>query len=272
MKGVRALWNKLLSRSVSLTESGRNSLKEGLLSPPHSFDLHHELGSREFTLYTENLSGAEVLIHCSVDNRGLRSLNGGEKEKIRSQRAHFRTRLQNSTPRTSPVEVSAFVSVPHTAFTVEASCSCLLGLLVVDGVVIHSGCITESLVPRDGYSACEMVYHGPLLSQRALSESLINIRSGANPLDPYRQEQAFFFDRHVRPWSSRFTRFGHVPVHTVQPRFANAVCSFLERFDVDDEVAVFAERFAHVVQKREKEAWTGVLRRTIGDKTRRCLA
>ncbi|KAH9597756.1 hypothetical protein LSM04_001013 [Trypanosoma melophagium] len=262
MKGATLLRKKLHSSTDSLIELETGCVKK-VLRPPHLFDVHHELGSREFTMYAENIHSARVLIHCSVGNRALRPLKGGRGTPISKRKLPHRVRSQNKTSEKFPIEFSAFVSVPFSGLTVEASCTSFLGLLVVDGIVIHSGCLTDSQVPRDGRSIREMLYQGPLLNQRGLSETAINLRSCTNPLDPFRQENAFFFDGHVRSWSSRFMRFGHTPVHTVRPEFSDTLCQFIGCFNIDDELAYFVEQFAHVVQAREKEMWTRVFKTVL---------
>ncbi|ORC89334.1 uncharacterized protein TM35_000121090 [Trypanosoma theileri] len=266
MKGSTLLRKKLQNNTDSLIELGTCSVKK-VLRPPHLFDVHHELGSREFTMYAGNICNARVLIHCSVSNRTLRPLKGGSGSYINKKELPHRVRCQNKTLETSPIEFSAFISVPFSGITIEASCSSFLGLLIVDGMVIHNGCLTESLVPRDGRSIREMLYQGPLLNQRGLSEIAINLRSCTNPLDPFRQEHAFFFDGHVRSWSSRFMRFGHTPVHTTRPEFSDTLCQFIGCFNIDDELAYFVEQFAHVVQAREKEMWSRVLKTVLGGKS-----
>lgn len=259
MKVAHVLREKVVSCALSRTGFGGKPV-EKVLAPHPLFDLHYELGSREFFLYSDRIHDAIVLVHCTVCNRFLRPLEGGCGRVTGKGTRFSRSRPQNCSMGTSPVEFSAFVSVLGSGLTIEASCSSMLSLLLVDGVTVHNGLITDSLVPREGRSVGEMLYQGPSLNQRNLTETVINVRSNISPLDSLRQEQAFFFDPHVRPWSSRFMRFGHMPVHTVRPVFADALSRFLERFRIDDDLAAFVEQFAHVVQQKEKAMWARVVR------------
>ncbi|EAN82284.1 hypothetical protein C3747_144g93 [Trypanosoma cruzi] len=258
MKGTFFLRRQILSGALSKTEVGKKIIQGGFQLHPY-FDVHHELGSREFILYSNNIHDASVLVHCLVGSSPLRSLDGGCKKDTGKKKLLPKARCQNCTVNVPPVEFSVFVYVFGSGITVEISCSSMLGFLIIDGVTTHDGLITDSLVPREGYPIGEMLYQGPWLNQRALSESVLSVRSNVNPLDPWRQEQAFFFNRHVRPWISRFLRFGHSPVHTVKPEFADALFCFLECFYVDDDLAAFVERFAHEVQRKEREMWSKIV-------------
>ncbi|ESL10504.1 hypothetical protein TRSC58_01763 [Trypanosoma rangeli SC58] len=259
MKLTRFLQVNVLSDALSSAAVGNRIIQVPFKLHP-SFDVQYELGSREFTLYSDNINDASVLVHCVVGSCLLRSLEGGCKKGIAKKKLLSKTRCQNQSPNVPPVEFSALVNVRGSGITVEASCSCMLGLLSIDGVRLHDGFITESLVPREGRAVGEMLYQGPWLNQRVLSESVIGVRSNVSALDPWRQEQAFFFDRHVRPWVSRFLRFGHSPVHTVKPDFADVLSRFFECFHVDDDLAYFVEHFAHEVQRKEKDMWSRLVK------------
>ncbi|RNF26924.1 uncharacterized protein Tco025E_00887 [Trypanosoma conorhini] len=191
MKVTRFLRVVVQSNALSRTEVG-NRITQGFFQLHPAFELNYELGSREFTLYADSVNDASVLVHCVVGSCPLRSLEGGCKKDTAKIKLFPKTRFQNHSRNIPPVEFSAFVNVTGSGITVEASCSSMLGLMLVDGVRLHDGPITESLVPREGRSVGEMLYQGPWLNQRALSESFIAVRSNVSPLDPWRQEQAFF--------------------------------------------------------------------------------
>nr|CCC93395.1 conserved hypothetical protein [Trypanosoma congolense IL3000] len=261
----KILQRGVLQDALKIVKSDTDSVTNRL-QLPHRFDLHHKLGTREFTMYAEVFE-ATVLVHCSVSNHRLRPLGGGKNSAgTFGTRRKAKTRRQNCPPDDLPVEFSAFVAVPPSGLTLEALCSCSLGFLVVDGILFHRGLMPESVIPQDGNLVREGVYQGPLLNQRLLAECVVSTRGCINPLEPHRQHQAFFFDRHVNLWSSRFSRLGHLPVHTAKPEFADTLCHFLGCFGVNDELARFVEEFAHQVHKEEKSHWFNILGGLTGDR------
>ncbi|KAG8346127.1 hypothetical protein TRVL_03039 [Trypanosoma vivax] len=266
MKKVNISYNGGFSNLIKVSSTNSFSTHKSI-HPPQLFDLYYKIGTSAFKLFAENVNDACVFVECSVNSRPLRPLKGGRCTAYPGKRNILsRTRRQGSVSALLPVEFCAFVSFPHIGLTLEALCSCSLGLLVVDGVSIRRGTVQKTILHDDFRFNDSAAYQGPLLSQQCLSTMLINSGKCLSPVDPHRHEHSFFFDNHVRVWSSKFSRFGHFPVHTVNLEFTEYLCRFLEVYRINDELAHFVEKFAHMVQEKEKRTWSLTLNSIIKSK------
>lgn len=257
----------MLSRSTALRATNAlQAMTDGLsvLKPPHGFVFNYQPGSRLFTLCTPSEATPRVVVSCVVSPKKRGQLRHGQ----RRGRVPRRVRPQLPFETTNYTRFSCCISgaTQGSSLELEVRCRSLLGQIVIDGITLGEDVVTAAEGPEQCYS--QLSYQGPYVSQSHLAELIVNSLPTSSPLWSPRQATSAPFDADLNYASSPFSRFGHAPVHTLNPTLAGKAAKLLEGLGVDDELASFVEETSEKVRREEEDAWTALSRASFCSQAR----
>ena len=241
-------------------------------APPSGFATHHELGTGRCVVHKVSDGDEQVVVVCDVSplrycaNRQDPSSSSSSPSPSKGPPVRSATRMVPKLQRRKVAPLSmdgsnlrlpvAFsVVVCSRSMTLDVSAASVCGTAVFDGAMFHA--TLENALERslDAFGIVSRSYQGPILNQRGLAQSVCNDSdSSLNLLYPTRQQE---FHRYCDALSTRskFTKFDHLPVHTVPGSLYGALAAYLAALGIDDHFAKFMEVCSAKVQQEEINAW-----------------
>eukprot|EP00760_Papus_ankaliazontas_P011973 PhM_4_TR15144/c0_g1_i1/m.18907 len=209
-------------------------LKDRAPEPPVGFTVLHEEGTSLLEVVCEQpRAGVHVLCHCMLPapRRGAGDYDG------------MRPLMWNAV-------------VTRGGFSMDVMCSTVNGVLCIDGISFQD-------TPRDAFEHSpekhqvrRCSYQGPLMHQGHLAA----LSMGVPQLDTtYRLHQGRlnFYDPH-QGTHTRYTRYDHLPVHTLSPELYTSIMEYLMHdVGIDDHLALFLDDYVKYLKRTETERWRG---------------
>lgn len=206
-----------------------------------------------------NVDRTQVAIVCDVST--LRTTHGLPRRQYSlAAKGSRRTAPPFPERPTIPTSYQIAVSHPASALALAVGASTHARMLVIDSLVVHPSDISALDPSQEGQRAFKALYQGPAMHKREYMEATLNISSAVSPLAPHRQwrevPDSQFFSA-----TSRFSRYGHLPMHTVSPAVYDAVAAYVhDGLRVTDAVAEFVDAYARCMQSDETALWAASVR------------
>ena len=215
--------------------------------PPAGYEVFHTPGHDTFRLRSTGPFGEGIHVCCTLPTVDARRVQPCDVE--------------------APVKWSAAVSKPLNP-GIALTCSTLAeGLLCIDSLFFDNT-EEEREGPGWGYNPMPIndstrafhrsTYQGPMLHNGRLAA----LATGVPVTDTtYPQRQALRNAQNpYQGTHTPFTRYDHMPVHTLDPDIFQLVADYLAELGIGDQLAEFVANYASYVKISEAQTWSDNLR------------
>ena len=227
--------------------------------PPHGYTVEYTQGIPRFSV-SKDVDFGMVRIICDA-NYGRRFPGADHFRNYRRVRRHHASRVKvrdtYHDPRL-PVQFSTLMLDADSKHSMEVRATCRGNIIVFDSLLFHED-DAEAVLNQSSpahLTRLRTQYQGPTLNQRVLAEAACHAKSTVSPLPNATYTNPSKSDHN--PYSSgthRVYKYGHQPVHTIQPRFYDSIHRYFASYGVDDSMARFVRDYANYVQAVELVDW-----------------
>jgi len=222
----------------AVTATAVESIGDGL-KPPAPFVAIHEEGSCLFEAVGEAVTGEHVLCWGMLETRDVRRPNPG------------------------PLPCLWAAMITRGGFTMDVACSTVNTVLSVDGIAFYDSPKEAFEHSQEAHRHRRATYQGPLLHQGMLAALSTGCpHTFDRTVLPQRQAAANWYNAY-QGTHTRWTRYDHLPVHTVAPELLDALVPYLQSLGIDDHLAAFMGSYREEVMAKETAAWRRLVKEVI---------
>eukprot|EP00759_Apiculatamorpha_spiralis_P016564 PhF_6_TR22711/c0_g1_i1/m.32352 len=209
------------SSSVTLSEAPQ---------PPTPFTALHETGTNYFEVVGEMPSGVHVLCCSILESRDRRRPDPGKRPLLWS------------------------ATITRGMFSMDVTCSTLMSsVLSVDGIAFYDT-PTEAFEHSPSAHINRMcTYQGPNLHQGTLAALAVGVPI-LDTVHPQRQSAMNWYNPY-QGTHTKYTKYDHVPVHTISPDLLESIVLYLNSVGINDALATFMEEYRNYVLQQERRIW-----------------
>lgn len=265
VSGAEKLGELAEARDITAEASGSADADDDSMPPavPARFELETNYDLARFRATGTAPTGEGLVVQCDAGyHRRFRALDDSARQReAAAATAAAQRRLPRIARRRSadepvlPVMFSVLVTNTVTrGLSLELLAASVNGALAIDGAVFHSdpsAVLDDSL---EAWGAAKELYQGPQLQQRHLAQIALQYDGAPNPFVSHPQREKFCFSPYIGH-ETKYTKYGHQPVHTVPPAVYNAVARYAQDLGVDDALARFVHQHARHVQFVARKQW-----------------
>ena len=209
--------------------------------PPAPFVVSHGERSSLFRVTGRSPTGEEIHIHAQLPTHDSRRPSSG-----------------------IPAPLLWSAAITRGGFTMDLVCSTLdPGLLCIDGMAFYNSPAESCEHAEAANRLRRTTYQGPLFHNGALASFALGIPV-VDTVNAQRQSARNWYNPY-QGTLTKYTKFDHMPVHTIDPDLCEAALQYAQEMGVTDDMAAFmAEYAAHAVAV-ETERWCDDILAFVGE-------